>query len=51
MSELQILLVDDDDGLRTALVQTFELAGLEVEAHADRLHRLTKTCTTATSTS
>jgi len=35
MSELQILLVDDDDGLRTALVQTFELAGLEVEAHAD----------------
>ena len=35
MSELQILLVDDDDGLRSALVQTFELAGLEVEAHAD----------------
>lgn len=35
MSELQILLVDDDDALRTALVQTFELAGLEVEAHPD----------------
>ena len=42
MSELQILLVDDDDGLRTALVQTFELAGLEVEAHADPRTALTR---------
>ena len=42
MSELQILLVDDDDGLRTALVQTFELAGLEVEAHADPRSALTR---------
>ena len=42
MSELQILLVDDDDALRTALVQTFELAGLEVEAHADPRSALTR---------
>ncbi|EIZ77708.1 response regulator [Novosphingobium sp. Rr 2-17] len=35
MSEIPILLVDDDDALRNALVQSFQLADLAVEAFAD----------------
>jgi len=35
MSDMPILLVDDDDALRTALVQSFQLADMPVEAFAD----------------
>lgn len=33
-SDTRVILLDDDDYLRTALEQTFELAGLQVQAHA-----------------
>lgn len=35
MTEMPILLVDDDDALRSALVQSFQLADMAVEAFAD----------------
>lgn len=35
MNDVPILLVDDDDALRNALVQSFQLADLAVEAFAD----------------
>jgi two-component system C4-dicarboxylate transport response regulator DctD len=35
MSEMPIFLIDDDDALRNALVQSFQLADLSVEAFAD----------------
>jgi two-component system C4-dicarboxylate transport response regulator DctD len=35
MSDMTILLIDDDDALRTALVQSFQLADLAVEPFAD----------------
>ena len=41
MSEtLRVLLVDDDTVLRQALAQSFELAGIDVEAHGDPLAAL-----------
>ncbi len=41
MSEaMRVLLVDDDTVLRQALAQSFELAGIEVEAHGDPLTAL-----------
>lgn len=32
---MKVLLIDDDDELRAAIVDTFVIAGVEVEAHAD----------------
>ncbi|WP_374293704.1 sigma-54-dependent transcriptional regulator [Sphingomonas sp.] len=37
---MRVLLVDDDTTLRGALAQSFELAGIEVEPHADPLGAL-----------
>ena len=37
---LRVLLVDDDTVLRQALAQSFELAGIDVEAHGDPLAAL-----------
>jgi len=32
---MKVLLIDDDDDLRLAIVDTFAIAGIDVEAHAD----------------
>ncbi|MBB3694111.1 sigma-54 dependent transcriptional regulator [Sphingomonas sp. BK580] len=32
---LRVVLIDDDEGLRTALVDSFAIAGIEVEPHGD----------------
>ena len=39
-NDLRVLLVDDDTVLRQALAQSFELAGIDVEAHGDPLTAL-----------
>ena len=42
MNETPILLVDDDDALRNALVQSFQLADMAVEAFPDGLSALAR---------
>ncbi|WP_333914222.1 response regulator [Sphingomonas sp. LR60] len=39
---LRVLLIDDDDGLRTALADSFAIAGIDVEPFADARAALTQ---------